>query len=91
MINDSTNFTTKRRITSHLKSLNIKKTKIHDVRNPDPGLGQAHQYGVAKPVNVYPNFSLYTAYDDPFAIFKFFLQILYSIWILYHCLHSIVS
>ena len=32
---------TKLTITSHFKSLNIKKIMTHDIVNPDPSLGQA--------------------------------------------------
>ena len=38
-------------ITSHLKSLNIKKTMTYDVRNPGSGLGQAQKCGRVKLVN----------------------------------------
>ena len=38
-------------ITSHLNSLNMKKTKIYGVRNPGPGLWQAQTFGGLKLVN----------------------------------------
>jgi hypothetical protein len=41
----------KRTITSHLNSLNIKKTTAYDVGIPGSGLGQAQKYGRIKPVN----------------------------------------
>ena len=41
---------TKQTATSHLKSLNIKKTSTYDVGNLGLGLGQAHKCGgVAAP------------------------------------------
>jgi hypothetical protein len=43
---------TKRTITSHLNSLDIKKT--FDVGNPHPGLTQTHKCGGVKPVNEIP-------------------------------------
>ena len=41
---------TKQTITSHLKSLN-KKRPWHGIRNPGPGLGQAHNCEWWKPIN----------------------------------------
>jgi hypothetical protein len=46
----STKWTT----TSHLKSLNIKKTTTYDAGNPGPGLGQAQKCGGVKPDNGIP-------------------------------------
>jgi len=37
---------TKRTIISHPKSLNTKKTKTYDIRNPGLIVGQAHMYDV---------------------------------------------
>ena len=45
---------TKRIITSHLKSLNIKKTMIYGIGKPDLGLGQAQKWCWIKPVNGIP-------------------------------------
>jgi hypothetical protein len=45
---------TKRTITSHLNSLNTKKTMKYDVGNPGPGLGHAQKYGGVEPVNGIP-------------------------------------
>jgi len=50
---------TKRKITSHLHSLNTKKTTTYDVGNPGPGLGQAHKCGSVKLVNVIPTIPLF--------------------------------
>jgi hypothetical protein len=36
---------TKQTITSHLNSMNIKKTMTYEVGYPGPGLGQAQKYG----------------------------------------------
>jgi hypothetical protein len=56
MINNSTNIN-KRTITSHLNSLNKKKTTVYGVGNPDSGLGQTYRYDGVKPVNgIHPPF-----------------------------------
>jgi len=52
MINNSTNI--KQTITSHLHSLNTKKTMTYDIGNPGPGLGQAQKCGWVKPFNGIP-------------------------------------
>jgi hypothetical protein len=46
---------TKWTITSHLNSLNTKKTMAYDVVNPGPGLGQAQKGGEVKSINGIPN------------------------------------
>jgi hypothetical protein len=48
MVNNTTNIN--KTITSHIKSLSIKKTKTYDAGNPGPGLGQAQKGGGIKPV-----------------------------------------
>jgi hypothetical protein len=45
---------TKRRITSHLNPLNIKKTTTYDFGNSGPGLGQAQKCGVVEQLNGTP-------------------------------------
>ena len=42
---------TKQTATSHLKSLNTKKTMNCSDEYPGPGLGQVQKYGRVKPVN----------------------------------------
>ena len=49
MVNNTTNIN--KTITSHIKSLSIKKT--YDAGNPGPGLGQAQKGGGIKPVYMY--------------------------------------
>ena len=51
---------TKWRITSHLNSLNTKKTMTDDVVNPGPGLGQAQKGGGVKSVNGHPQLLIWT-------------------------------
>ena len=51
---------TKWRITSHLNSLNTKKTMTDDVVNPGPGLGQAQKGGGVKLVNGHPQLLIWT-------------------------------
>ena len=46
---------TKQTITSHINSLNTKKTMTYDVGYPGSGLGQAQKYGRVKPVKWDPN------------------------------------
>ena len=55
MVNNSTNISTKRTITSHINSLNTKKTTTYDVGNPGSGLEQIQKYGWVKPVKQDPN------------------------------------
>ena len=55
MVNNSTNISTKRTITSHINSLNTNKTTTYDVGNPGPGLWQVQTYGRVKPVKQDPN------------------------------------
>jgi len=54
MIVSNSNNINKAKITSHMNSLNTKKTTTYDVRNLGPGLVQAQKCGVAKPVNGMP-------------------------------------
>jgi hypothetical protein len=53
MINNS-KISTKRKITSHLNSLDINKSMTYDVGSPQHGLGQTQQYGGVKPVSMIP-------------------------------------
>ena len=48
---------TKRTITSHLKSLNIRQT-MYEVGNAGPGLGQTHKCGIKRQRNKFKNESL---------------------------------
>ena len=43
MVNNSTNMKKKRTTTSHLHSLNTKKTTTYDTGNPGPGLEHAQK------------------------------------------------
>jgi hypothetical protein len=45
----------KQTTTSHLKALNIKKTKTYGFKNPGHGLGQAQKCDRVKPVKWDPN------------------------------------
>jgi hypothetical protein len=60
MLNNSTNISIKRTITSHLDPFNIKKTTTYDVGNLDPGLGQTPKYGGVKLDNRIPT----SAFDN---------------------------
>ena len=56
MVDNSNNISTKRTITSHLKSLKtIKKIMTYGILKPSPSLGQAQKCGGVKPVNGIPN------------------------------------
>jgi len=58
MVNNSTIINKTKTITSHLNSLNTKKTMTYDVVNPGPNLGQAQKFGGVKLVYGIPTLPL---------------------------------
>ena len=58
MVKNFTNMKKQGTITSHLRSLNIKKTRLYGVGNLCPGMGRALKYDGVIPVNGIPTFRL---------------------------------
>ena len=82
IVNNSTNIN-KRTITSHLNSMNTKRTTTYDVGNPDPGLGQAQRYDGVKPVDRNPTPLLDNWSSNDNTYIKCYLKGYYKCIILY--------